>query len=83
MPQRQESRVLGGGAQEEHREYGEPGEDLVPEAEIAQEAAENGEPVDPGVQAEESDDEDGSEFVAEHTDSDAGVVTDPDDNKSA
>jgi N utilization substance protein A len=58
----------------EHREYGEPGEDLVPEAQVA--AAENGdgEPVDPGLQAEESDDEDGSEFVAEHTDSDAGVV---------
>ena len=74
--------ILGGGAQAP-REYGEPGEDLVSEKEIADEARENGEPVDPGVQAEASDDEDGSEFVAEHTDSDAGSVTGPDGNKSA
>lgn len=62
------------GEDQPHREYGEPGEDLVPAAEVAATAAENGEPVDPGVQAEESDDESGSEFVAEHTDADAGVV---------
>lgn len=74
--------VLGGGAQEP-RQYGEPGEDLVPEADIANEAKETGEPVDPGVQAEQSDDEDGSEFVAEHTESDAGTVSGPDDSKSA
>ncbi|MEM9019609.1 MAG: transcription termination factor NusA [Planctomycetota bacterium] len=61
----------------EHRDYGEPGEDLMPEAEVAATEAESGdEPVDPGLQAEESDDETGSEFVAEHTEADAGVVSD-------
>jgi len=59
----------------EHREYGEPGEDLVPASEVA--AAEADSPsADAGLQAEQSDDEDGSEFVAEHTESDAGVVSD-------
>ena len=56
------------------RAYGEPGEDLVPEAQVAAAEAAAGEPGDIGVQAEASDDEEASEFVAEHTESDAGVV---------
>ena len=73
--------LLGGESEAEHREYGEPGEDLVPAAEVAANDAGDDEPVDPGLQAEESDDEDGSEFVAEHTDSDAGTVADAEDSK--
>jgi len=64
------------------RSYGEAGEDLVPASEVAGEASGDDEPVDPGLQAEESDDEDGSEFVAEHTDSDAGFVGESDDTKN-
>ena len=66
-----------------HRSYGEAGEDLVPADEVAQ--AESGDAIssDVGEQAEQSDDEDGSEFVAEHTESDAGVVADPEDSPSA
>ena len=63
------------------RDYGEAGEDLVPVEQVLQAEADSGSPADPGVQAEQSDDEDGSEFVAEHTDSDAGVVGDSADQK--
>ncbi|MFI4862415.1 MAG: transcription termination factor NusA [Phycisphaerales bacterium JB063] len=67
----------------EHRAYGEPGEDLVPADQVAQADADDSASADAGERAEQSDDEDGSEFVAEHTDSDAGVVGDPQDNKPA
>ncbi|MEM9415802.1 MAG: transcription termination factor NusA [Planctomycetota bacterium] len=86
--------LLGGGAtsgddeageEEPHRAYGEPGEDLVPADQVAEAEAEAGGPgsSDAGEIAERSDDEDGSEFVAEHTDSDAGVVGDPQDSQSS
>jgi len=85
--------LLGGGAADSaadedsedspHREYGEPGEDLVPEAQVAEEEAASASPGDIGEQAEASDNEDGSEFVAEHTESDAGVVGDASEKQSS
>lgn len=67
------------GDEPEHRAYGEPGEDLVPAKDVADNERGDDEPIDPGLQAEESDDEDGSEYVAEHTDSDAGSVAEHED----